>query len=81
MFRLENKLQIMFKKSHLSQEIVNASTEISRAVWAMNLQELPKYCIFKNEQEMDLYINNCCKEAIKDLQNHLKKSEYNLFDI
>jgi len=65
-----------------AQKLIDASTEISRAVWAMNLNstEIPKMnCSFKNDAGRLEYINTCCKEAIKELQNYLKESENLLF--
>ncbi len=65
-----------------AQKIVDASTEINRALWAMNLDQniIPTMrCSIKNEADRLEYINICCKEAIKELQNYLKESENLLF--
>jgi len=59
-----------------SQNLVGAQTEINRAVWAMNLDKdkIPTmHCSFKNDAGRQEYINNCCKEAIKELQEYLRQ--------
>jgi len=68
--------------NRLAQEIVDAQTDINRAVWATNLDssEIPKmHCSFKDDAGRLQYINTCCKEAIKELQEYLKRTENLLF--
>lgn len=68
--------------TRLAQEIVDAQTDINRAVWATNLDssEIPKmHCSFKDDAGRMEFINTCCKEAIKELQEYLKRTENLLF--
>lgn len=62
-----------------TQLIINAQAEVNRAVWAINLAHNNGKHSFKDDYERELYINICCKEAIKDLQEFLKDAECTLF--
>ena len=53
-----------------SQRIINAQSDINRAVWASNLTKDDKHT-FKSEDERDKYIISCVKAAQKDIESFL----------
>ena len=57
------------------QNLVNAQVEVNRAVFELNRPGYPKDKPYYKEKPDERYIENCIKEAIKDLTAALRGIE------